>query len=81
MPYSDEERTDFLLGQITALSAFAQAVLLTYPNRAALLAKFEAQLLRAEANSLSTQVTDAHLDGIRSVQSGLYPPDSTQKES
>ena len=73
MSYSDKERQDFLLGQLAALSSFAQAVLLTHPNPTELRAAFESQLLKSEANTLYAPVTEAYLDGLRFVQASFYP--------
>ena len=74
MAYSDAERNDFLLGQVAALSAFAQAVLLSHPKPHTLLLEFEAQLLKAEAVSLPVAVSDAYQEGLKHVAAHLCSP-------
>jgi hypothetical protein len=71
-PFTPEERDDYLQGQIHALTAFVQALVTADPNRAVLLEVFEALLLKTEANTLALPLTDAHLEGMRAVQSLLY---------
>ena len=74
MPYSDEERQDFMLGQLAALSAFAQAVLLCHPRPYSLLLEFEAQILKAEAVSLPVAVSESYQEGLQHIVSTLCSP-------
>lgn len=80
MLYTSEERQEFLLGQTTALAAFAQSVVLTHPDPAALLATFEVQLLKAEAKILYGPVGESFLAGARYVQALLYPAGTNPAE-
>lgn len=74
MSYSIEERLDFLLGQIAALSAFAEAVLISHPKPYSLLCDFEVQILKAEAASLPVAVQDSYQDGLRNIVESLCSP-------
>ena len=73
MAYTDEEKLQFLLGQLAALESFAQAVLLTHKDPEGLLAIFETQLLKTEANTMLSPVGESYLHGVRFVQARLYP--------
>lgn len=67
-----EDNIDFLLGQVHALTAMVQALLIAHPAPDVVREVFEVQLLRTEANTLSTPLRDAYLDGVRAVQAKLY---------
>ena len=75
-PWTPAERDDYLLGQIDALMAMSQALLLTHPDPDLARKYFEIGLLKSEANNLATPIKDAYLEGIRTVQARLYPPGS-----
>lgn len=76
-----EERTDYLLGQLHALNGMVQVLLTAHPQRAVLLAAFEEQLLKTEANTLFSSVSESHLQGLRDVQAGFYVAGANPAES
>ena len=71
--WSPVERDDYQMGQIDALLAIVQALLLTHPDPDLVRQYFEVGLLKSEANKLPTPVKDAYLEGVRAVQANLYP--------
>jgi hypothetical protein len=70
--WTTREREDYLAGQVHALTAMVQALLITHPNPQLAREVFEHQLLKTEANTLPTKLSDAHLKGLRAVQALLY---------
>lgn len=80
MTWHVEDRVDNLLGQVHALSAMVQALLLTHPDPDLARKYFEIGLLKTEANTLATPLRDAYLDGLRAVQEKLYEPGTNPAE-
>lgn len=80
MTWSAEERVDNLLGQVHALQAMVQALLLTHPDPDLARKYFEVGLLKTESTTLATPLRDAYLDGLRAVQAKLYAPGTNPAE-
>ena len=72
-PWTPVERDDFLMGEVDALLAMVQALLIAHPTPDVVREVFEVQLLKSEANKLATPLQDAYLEGLRAVQARLYP--------
>jgi len=80
VPWSPEERDDYLMGQVDALVAMVQALLLTHPRPDLVRDYLEVGLLKSEANVLATPVKDAYIEGVRAVQARLYEQGSNPAE-
>lgn len=80
MAYSNDDKIDYLLGQVAVLTAFSQALLITHHNDAALLQVFAEQRIKFEADSLYKPIREAYHDGAQSVLVLLQPQNPTVQE-
>ena len=71
MPYSDQEKLDFLLGQIRALSAVVQVLVASRADAEQMLKETNSLLQNLSDRSVFESLSDAYGDGITDLQSKL----------
>lgn len=78
---TENEKLDYLLGQVHALTAALQMVLLVHPERSRLLEVIDKAVDRIEGNALRLELSDVHVGGISETRKVLHQTESIAKES
>lgn len=68
---NDEERLDFVIGQVAVLKAFCAAAVINHPNPEAVLRTFNKTTEITTAKMLPTGASEAMLEGIESMTQDL----------
>lgn len=71
LPYTPEEKLDFLAGQVRALSATIQVLVAARPDSEQLLTRIDSLLANLVDISFGEALTDAHEDGLSDVRAKL----------
>lgn len=70
--YNLEERLDFALGQIAALTSFSQALLLTHPRSQEMMDAFDKIVRAPEDSALYANVQDSYIEGLHDIRKKLH---------
>lgn len=68
---NNEQRLDFVIGQVASLKAFCICAIGTHPRPAELLAYFSRASEITAAKTLPTQASEAMIEGIESINRDL----------
>lgn len=68
---TDDEKLEFLAGQVHALVSFAGAAIITHPNPTALRSEIDRLHQVALAMSESRLVSEAYIDGLKQTRDSL----------
>jgi hypothetical protein len=64
---TNEERLDYLIGQVAAIQAFCAASLVAHPRPSAVLVAFESASEVTIAKTIPTAASDAMIQGVESM--------------
>lgn len=72
----NEEKINYIGGQLTAMTAFLRALAVTHPDIEQLLIEFEERVQAALASTIPSNATEDYLDGLHAQADSfrLWPP-------
>ncbi|WP_124836464.1 MULTISPECIES: hypothetical protein [Burkholderia] len=76
---NNEERQDYLYGEIAALACAVRALIEHHPNKPLVTAQFEANLEQTDAFALPETISESYRDALTNIRTYLLasPSDST----